>query len=1194
MMKHLPSSVRTTLAITVILMATLVCMGLFPSISYALLKTPTGFIYPTNSYWGGEYLGWLQYNSRYNGYHLAVDFKQNTGDPVYAIADGEVVAATTQYVKGKDKGGAFVLKHRLHDGTYFTALYGHIALGKHMGDQVKAGEQIGSIANCWIGESNVPHLHFEIHPNPQVIWTPGYTSSTSDTKGCVDPLAFMTSHTPAGSNRSGCTDPAATNYNPAATVDDGSCQYPAFNEYPGIPAESLTNHYYYSWLDSSGGEKGLYTWTLIGNPSTTDTAHVIIKLAGEVVGAYTLEPGARAIPKLSARKGGPVEVISDMNIYTTQRTVINGAFSEYAGIPAESLTNHYYYSWIDASQSDHRVWTFVANPSDTDTAHVTIKIGGNIVGTYTLQPGEQVHPEFEGMLDGPVEVESDIAVLTTQRTVLDGALNEYAGIPAESLTNHYYYSWIDASQSDHKVWTFVANPSATDTAHVTIKIGGNIVGTYTLQPGEQVHPKFGGMLDGPVEVESDVAVFTTQRTAIQGNLNEYVGIPANRLSRHYYYAWMDSEGSKKRTWTLIANPSATDTAHVAVKIAGDIVETYDIEPGDQVLPRLDGLRGGPVEVESDINVVTTQRVSMKEDYVVIPTQTYYYSWIDTSQGGRRVWTFVTNPSVTDTAHVTIKIAGNIVGTYTLQPGKQVHPKFDGMLNGPVTVESDIDVVTTQRTVLDGALNEYAGIPAERLTNHYYYSWIDASQSDHKVWTFVANPSATDTAHVTIKIAGNIVGTYTLQPGEQIHPKFGGMLDGPVEVESDRAVFTTQRTLIDGMLNEYAGIPAESLTNHYYYSWIDASQSDHRVWTFVANPSATDTAHVTIKIAGNIVGTYTLQPGEQVHPEFEAILDGPVEVKSDIAVFTTQRTAIQGGFNEYAGIPAERLTNHYYYSWIDASQSDHKVWTFVANPSATDAAHVTIKIGGNIVGTYTLQPGEQVHPKFGDTLGGPVEVKSDIAVFTTQRTAIQGGFNEYAGMVGASGGGSGAVNADGGSVVSTDGMASVTFPPEAVTHWLKVKIAEAAESLVPAPNAHEARVGKAYHFTAIKAQGEPVTRFARAVTVGLRYEPDDVDPADELLFTLKFYDEGQSQWVKLPSTVDIVHAAVSASTEHFTLFAIFAPVSPEPTPVPTATPGGGSSSEDPSSPSPVPEPTTVLLFGIGLFGIFTMLLRKKRR
>lgn len=194
-MKYVQGIISKKLNIMVVTIVTLGCMGFLPNVTYALLETPTGFIYPSNSYWGGEYVGWLQYNSGNGLYHLGIDFKQNAGDPVYAIADGEVVAATTRY-DGPDKGGALVVKHQLNDGSYFTALYGHITIWKQIGDQVKAGEQIGTIANCPTQWGNLPHLHFEIHPDPNVIWTPAYTPSKSDWKGCVDPLAFMNTYTP--------------------------------------------------------------------------------------------------------------------------------------------------------------------------------------------------------------------------------------------------------------------------------------------------------------------------------------------------------------------------------------------------------------------------------------------------------------------------------------------------------------------------------------------------------------------------------------------------------------------------------------------------------------------------------------------------------------------------------------------------------------------------------------------------------------------------------------------------------------------------------------------------------------------------------------------------------------------------------------------------------------------------------------
>lgn len=165
--------------------------------AHAQLQTSTGFFYPTNSYWDGSYVGWLQTNSGNGQYHLGIDFKENYGTPVYAIADGEVVAETFQYVRGQNEGGALVIKHQLNDGSYFTALYGHISLIKRQGEHVNAGEQIGTITDCWTQWGNLTHLHFEIHSDPNVIWTPAYTWSTSDLKGCVDPLAFMNEKTPA-------------------------------------------------------------------------------------------------------------------------------------------------------------------------------------------------------------------------------------------------------------------------------------------------------------------------------------------------------------------------------------------------------------------------------------------------------------------------------------------------------------------------------------------------------------------------------------------------------------------------------------------------------------------------------------------------------------------------------------------------------------------------------------------------------------------------------------------------------------------------------------------------------------------------------------------------------------------------------------------------------------------------------------
>ena len=77
---------------------------------------------------------------------------------------------------------------------------------------------------------------------------------------------------------------------------------------------------------------------------------------------------------------------------------------------------------------------------------------------------------------------------------------------------------------------------------------------------------------------------------------------------------------------------------------------------------------------------------------------------------------------------------------------------------------------------------------------------------HQVWTMIANPSATETASVTIRLAGTVLGTYTLAPGAIAAPKFSDLVGGPVEVEADKAIISTQRVLTNsGSFNEYAGV-----------------------------------------------------------------------------------------------------------------------------------------------------------------------------------------------------------------------------------------------------------------------------------------------------------------------------------------------------------------------------------------------------
>jgi peptidoglycan hydrolase-like protein with peptidoglycan-binding domain len=92
--------------------------------------------------------------------HLGVDIIAKEGNLIYAVADGTI---TRVYSAATSKLAGNGVRLTTADGTYF--FYGHfqsVAEGITVGTQVKAGQVIGY--NGKTGNTNTPHLHFEIHP----------------------------------------------------------------------------------------------------------------------------------------------------------------------------------------------------------------------------------------------------------------------------------------------------------------------------------------------------------------------------------------------------------------------------------------------------------------------------------------------------------------------------------------------------------------------------------------------------------------------------------------------------------------------------------------------------------------------------------------------------------------------------------------------------------------------------------------------------------------------------------------------------------------------------------------------------------------------------------------------------------------------------------------------------------------------
>ena len=138
----------------------------------------------------------------YSVFHPAADLNavndSNGTTPVYAIADGEVVA-------NDDGWGGIVIRHSF-DGKDYYSQYGHIyhlddESAVEVGQQVHEGQQIGFIGD--VGSEGVHHLHFEIrsphHPDPDNAGYWGLYGANIDERKEVfiayeSPLAFIRSH----------------------------------------------------------------------------------------------------------------------------------------------------------------------------------------------------------------------------------------------------------------------------------------------------------------------------------------------------------------------------------------------------------------------------------------------------------------------------------------------------------------------------------------------------------------------------------------------------------------------------------------------------------------------------------------------------------------------------------------------------------------------------------------------------------------------------------------------------------------------------------------------------------------------------------------------------------------------------------------------------------------------------------------
>jgi hypothetical protein len=149
------------------------------------------------------------------------------------------------------------------------------------------------------------------------------------------------------------------------------------------------------------------------------------------------------------------------------------------------------------------------------------------------------------------------------------------------------------------------------------------------------------------------------------------------------------------------------------------------------------VNGGPVKIQSNQNIVASERVIYKvnnvntsySEMMALPnTQLGATSWLPWYNNvGLNTQLRIANVGDTDgTVHVLIGGKERAGSPFPLAKGASAIKSFPGLNSGPVQVTSDVDIVVAERVIYKGAGNipasfsEMMGLPAGQLDTTYWF------------------------------------------------------------------------------------------------------------------------------------------------------------------------------------------------------------------------------------------------------------------------------------------------------------------------------------------------------------------------------------------------------------------------------------------------------------------------------------------
>jgi hypothetical protein len=286
--------------------------------------------------------------------------------------------------------------------------------------------------------------------------------------------------------------------------------------------------------------------------------------------------------------------------------------------------------------------------------------------------------------------------------------------------------------------------------------------------------------------------------------------------------------------------------------------------GESTQLSYDGVNDGPVKVVSNRDIVIAERLIYKvnntatsfSEMMALPNDqldTVY--WLPWYNNGRDLDTQLRFGNVNESGKATVRVFigdAEVSGCtpipampypYVLNPGVSVRVRCAGINNGPVRIESDVNIVAAERLIyklnnVATSFTEVMALPDKQLDKVYWLPWYNNQALDTQLR--FGNVSETEKATVRVYMGETEMSRctstpamsypYVLDPGVSVRVRCPGANNGPVRIVSNVPIVAAERLIykVNNMatsFTEMMALPESQLDTIYWLPWYNNQALD---------------------------------------------------------------------------------------------------------------------------------------------------------------------------------------------------------------------------------------------------------------------------------------------------------------------------------------------------------------------------------